>query len=233
VYIIVVRNIVASIGCAGLLFFAACAGEPKSAAPPVAVPLPPEPEEIFKIQDHAAKAEGGEIPQWVNTYLYEGLGALENLPEYRNRYLFIAENRGTNMNALRQWSAGFTVFQDFPRLVSTRLQARLTAGSGAGPADNPDGRYGSFFEQTIKNSSDARYYVAVAEDTFWLLVQYFEADGVTLSREVYLFLILVSIDQISLESQINEILNNIPTDTLTKDQITLINQLKENFYTGF
>jgi hypothetical protein len=195
----------------------------------MAIPQPPEPVEIFQIQDHAAKAAEGKIPPWVDMYLYNSIGRIENLPEYQNKYIFIAENTGTNLKALLQWLEGFTIIHDFPRLVSSRLQDHLTAIS----AGNPDNTYGSFFEEVIKKSSDAFYYGALEEDKFWLLVQYFEQDGTTPNREVYRCLILVSIDKIVLESQINEILNNIKTDTVTRDQLVLINQLKENLYTGF
>jgi hypothetical protein len=196
---------------------------------PEMIPQSSEPVEIFQIQDHAARAAGGEIPPWVNAYLYEGIGAIENQPEYQNKYIFIAENTGTNFTALRQWSEGFMIFQDFPRLVSSRIQTRFTASTPGYPDDN----YGSFFERTIKKSSDTFYNGAVTEDTFWLLVQYFKEDGITPDREIYHFFILISIDKTLLEIQIDEILNNIPVNTATRDQIVLINSLKENFYTGF
>jgi hypothetical protein len=212
-----------------LLFLAACAGEPKKAPEPEIIPQSLEPVEIFQIQDHAAKSAGGEIPPWVNVYLYEGIGAIENQAEYQNKYIFIAENTGTNFTALRQWMEGFMVLQDFPRLVSSRIQTRFTASTPGYPDDN----YGPFFEGTIKKSSDTFYNGAVTEGTFWLLVQYFKEDGITPDREMYLFFILISIDKTLLEIQINEILNNIPADTATRDQSILINNLKENFYTGF
>ncbi|MDR2102068.1 MAG: hypothetical protein LBP43_05805 [Treponema sp.] len=213
----------------GILFFTACVGEPKKAPMPAAIPQPIEPVEIFQIQDYSAKTRGEEIPRWVNLYLYNKLGEIENLPEYQDKYIFIAENTGRNFNALRQWLEGFTILRDFPRMVASRLQAHLTAASGG----NPDESYGPFFEQVIKKSSDTFYYGATEEDKFWLLVQYFEKDGITLNREVYLCLILVSIDKGLLESQINEILGNIETSTVSRDQLVLINQLKENFYQRF
>ncbi|MDR3166612.1 MAG: hypothetical protein LBT93_01605 [Treponema sp.] len=223
------KGFFAGIGLTGILFFTACAGEPQKTLAPITIPQPVEAVEVFQVQDHAAKAAGGEIPRWVSLYLYNNIGGIENLPEYQNAYVFIADNRGRNFNALRQWLEGFTIMRDFPRLVASRLQGHLTALS----AGNPDESYGPFFEQVIKKSSDAFYYGATGGDKFWVLVQYFEKDGITLNREVYLCLILVSIDKALLEAQINEILSNIKTDTFTRDQLALINQLKENFYWGF
>jgi hypothetical protein len=223
------KGIAAGIGLALIVFFAGCAGEPKRTQDPVTVIQPLKPVNIFQIQDHAAEAAGGEIPQWVDVYMSRDTAAIEALPEYQNKYVFVASNEGSNFYALSQWSTGFMVRRDLPRLVASRILARLTAGT----TENPDTIYGSFFEEAVKKSFDSFYTGAIREDDFWLLVQYLEADGETLNREVYRFLILITIDKAPLESQINGILSTIPADTATRDQTAAINHVKETLYQGF
>jgi hypothetical protein len=212
-----------------MLLLAACVGEPKGAPEPELIPQALEPAEVFQIQDHAFREVGGEIPSWVNIFMKEGIGALEDLPEYRNKYIFIAGNRGTNFAALLQWLGGFTILQDFPRLVSSRIQARFTVSTPG----NPDDNYGAFFEGIVKKAHDTFYYGAAVEDTFWLLVQSFQEDGTSPDEKIYLFFIFISIDKRVLELQINEILDNVPADPASRDQIVMIQSLKENFYTRF
>jgi hypothetical protein len=223
------KGIAAGIGLALIVFFAGCAGEPKRAQAPVTVIQPLKPVSIFQIQGHAAETAGGEIPPWVDIYMSRDIAAIEALPEYQNKYVFVADNEGSNFYALNQWSTGFMVRRDLPRLVASRILARLTAGT----TENPDTTYGSFFEETIKKSFDTFYSGAVREGDFWLLVRYLETDGNTLNREVYRFLILITIDKAPLESQINGILSTIPVDTATRDQSAAINHVKENFYQDF
>ena len=155
---------------------------------------------------------------------------VEYLLEYQDKYVFVSKNSGTNFNALRQWVSGFRISHDFARLVSDRIQARLTRVA----VSFPDQDYGAFFEVAVKASSDAVYRGAVKEADFWIKKRYFKENGVAVDREAYDFLILVSIDKTLLKSQIDAILNNtevaIPP---TQDQIAGVNRIKAVFYDEF
>jgi hypothetical protein len=149
---------------------------------------------------------------------------------YRDKYVFVGEDTGTNLNALRQWSSGFSVAQDLSRMVSRRVQDRF-AGAAAG---SPDDAYGRYFENVVKSSSDATYTGARKETDFWLLKRYFNADGKTVNREEYEYYVLVSIDKATLERQINDVLNGVNADTPpTREQATAYDRVKEAFYEGF
>ncbi|MDR3139005.1 MAG: hypothetical protein LBT95_04955 [Treponema sp.] len=192
-------------------------------------PPPPKRTEIFQIEDHSSQTAGKEIPPWVTAYIYEGSAAVERLPEYQNKYVFIAETEGTNVNALRQWARNFAVLQDLSRLIAIRITRRFTNAS----ANNPDEIYGPFFEEAIREASDAFYYGAIKETDYWILAQFFEEDGVTPQRKVYQFFILISIDQALLKSQIDEILDKVPVAGITREQAAFISHFKETFFTGF
>lgn len=209
---------------------AGCASKPKGASGQLPAPEYVEKTEAYEVLDHKTKAVGQDVPEWVTRYISEGLLGVEGMPQYKEKYIFIGEDSGTNLNALRQWSTGFTVAQDFSRMVSTRVQARF-AGAAAG---SPDDAYGRYFENVVKNSSDATYHGARKETDFWLLKRYFQSDGKTVDREVYDFYVLVSIDKPILERQINDILNGVQADRApTREQASAIERVKEAFYEGF
>ncbi|MDR1373957.1 MAG: hypothetical protein LBJ24_03200 [Treponema sp.] len=184
----------------------------------------------YEVLDHKTMAVGQDVPGWVTRYIDGGLVEVEKMPDFQNKYVFIGEDSGTNLNALRQWTSGFTVAQDLSRMVSTRVQARF-AGAGAG---SPDDEYGRYFEAVVKNASDATYSGARKENDFWILKRYFAGDGKSVDREVYDFYVLVTIDKNSLEQQINAILNGTRADTPpSREQAVAIDRVKEAFYEGF
>ncbi|MDR2485375.1 MAG: hypothetical protein LBD55_08270 [Treponema sp.] len=218
------------IGITGIAVFAGCRGTPKETRLQWTAPPPVQDQRLYLIIDHKNSVIGETVPGWVNRYDNGGLRMIEYLLEYQDKYVFIGKNSGTNFNALRQWVSGFRISHDFARLVSDRIQARLTHAA----VSFPDQDYGAFFEVAVKASSDAVYRGAVKEADFWIKKRYFKENGVAVDREAYDFLILVSIDKILLKSQIDAILNNtevaIPP---TQDQIAAVNRIKAVFYDGF
>jgi hypothetical protein len=213
------------------LALSACSSKPK-AQPESPGPAPEyrETTETYVVIDHKTKAIGQDVPEWVTRYIADGLTGVEAMPAYREKYVFVGEDTGTNLNALRQWSSGFSVAQDLSRMVSRRVQDRF-AGAAAG---SPDDAYGRYFENVVKSSSDATYTGARKETDFWLQKRFFKADGKTVDREIYEYYVLVSIDKAILERQISDVLNNVNADIPpTPEQATAYDRVKEAFYEGF
>jgi hypothetical protein len=162
---------------------------------------------------------------------------VEKIPEFQNKYVFVGLSRGTNFKALSQWEAAFSPAQDLARLVASRIEARLSA---AAHTSIPDDTYGPLFEALIKNASDARYQGAVKESSFWIRhLPPAEEDGAEqgvteINREVYNFLVLVSIDKNQLESQIYTIFDAANTDLKHKrDEAAAIDRIRDNLFEGF
>jgi hypothetical protein len=198
----------------------ACAGEQEARiewSPPPADTIV----ESFSIIDHKPPS----IPEWVSRYEAGGVQAVEAMSAYRDKYVFISVNYGNNAQALELWLSGFSVLQDLPRLVSARVQARFSNATSS----YPDGEYGSYFEASVKATTDAVYQGAVREDDFWVLKRYFLDED----QHVYEFLILVSIDRTTLGTQINTILDTVPFGSLSKEQMDAVNLLRSSFYEGF
>jgi hypothetical protein len=197
------------------------------------------PKEIWQIIESQNGLPGNAIPEWVSLYLSEGIPGVEALDRYNSFYVFIGENRGSNLTALKQWAKGFNAAQDFPRLLAQRVENRLTASASL----YPDDEYGEFFEKLMKQVSDAEY-PAVKEEHFWIkrmrIFDAVEDDPDALPErddyltERYEFFILLDIDKDSLQTQIRQITAGIKTDRPpTREQSAAINRVQSSFFTGF
>jgi hypothetical protein len=208
------------------LFFAACAGAPERAVLDF-VPNQTNQQKVaaYIVLDY--KDKNAPIPEWVTRYQTEGIPGVEALSEYQDKYIFIAENSGSNINALKQWDSSFQVDLDLPRLVSARVQACLTL---AASATYPDREFGPFFEAAVKRSSDI-VYDGVKEADFWSLRQYSANEAV--SEKLYNFLILVLVDKSLLQVEIHTVLNGIDLKPLSDDQRDAVDQIKDTFFAGF
>jgi hypothetical protein len=234
------RNVPVILG--GLLLLASCTGEPRkiifdpaSSADPLRAYPPaglttPDSSLITESQNGSA---GAFIPDWVDRFIGGGIESAESLERYSEKYIFITKNTGKNFAALSQWAAGFTVEQDFPRLAAERIEKRLIGAARL----YPDDEYGDFFEILIKSASDADYFGAVKEETFWIKRRNLSpgqepGSGETAAAEIYDFFVLISIDKVSLQNRIRELMENIKT-TPTRDQAAAIANIQQSFPEGF
>ncbi len=184
----------------------------------------------YEVIDHKTMVIGGDIPGWVASFIDAGIQGIEAMPAFKDKYVFIAEDTGTNRSALSMWMTGFNVGQEIARMVSTRVQAKFV-GAAAG---SPDDEFGRYFENVVKNAAEASYSGARKENDFWVLRRFFKADGKTVDREEYTMYILVTVDKPILDQQIEAVLNGTVADKpLTRDQQTAVDRVKEAFYEGF
>lgn len=184
----------------------------------------------YEVIDHKTMAIGGDIPAWVATYIEGGAQAVESLDAYKEKYVFVGEDSGANLPALRLWVQNFNIAQDLAQMVSLRVKTKF-AGAAAG---SPDDEFGRYFENVVKNTSEASFSGARKETDFWVQKRFFKEDGKTVDREAYDVYVLVSIDKESLKNQIQAVLDGTAADTPpSKEQQTAIDRVKESFYEGF
>lgn len=184
----------------------------------------------YDVIEHKTQSVGGTIPEWVTVYVQDGMTGVEMMDKYKDKYVFVGEDSGTNLNALRMWAQGFNVAQDMARLVSNRVQAKF-AGAAAG---SPDDEFGRYFENVVKNAADATFTGAKKDTDFWVYKRYYKEDGKTVDREVYDYYVLVTIDKAILQQQLQKILDGTVADKpLSREQKTAVDRVKESFYEGF
>ena len=227
-----------------VFIFAACV-EQKSAVifyPNSAQDMQPEPYPLqsWLIIESENGSTEAEIPEWVNSYFSGEARRIENLNQYRGKYVFIGENWGENLSALQQWAGNFTVLHDLPRLVATRVERRFVTSAYL----YPDDEYGQYYENLIKKVSDGEFPGAVKEQTFWVKRElaeditdddeYAESGQMDIATKLYEYLILVSIDSEILKNQLIKIMNEVNTAVPpTREQAAAINRVQQNFFEGF
>jgi hypothetical protein len=212
-----------------VLQLSACVVIPRVIPDGAVPPAPVEPPPAFQIIDYRAK-DLEEMPLWVRLYISEGTRAVERLPQYNNKYVFIGESTGQNSHALRQWAEEFNSQQDRPLLVSARIQERLVRSANG----RPDAEFGFFFERAIKAVIDGNYSGAQREGDFWILFQYLGETEFLLPGETYRYFVLLSIDTEVLKQEINEILSNVVGDPrYTREQNAAIARILGVFFDDF
>ena len=191
----------------------------------------PEQNLSWEILDYRGKSSGETIPQWLNSFLEGGISAVERLEEFQNYYTFISMNSGTNINALKQWSTGFSPDLDFARLIAVRIENRFLRAART----YPDEAYGSYFIALIRSASDALWEGAVRDSDFWLFRTFYETDDEDRSSwEHYDFFILVKVEKNLLVPQIRTLLENVqPQDPLSPDQNAAVSQVQRQFFESF
>jgi hypothetical protein len=216
----------------GITLFSACASRQRVIPPPVTGPGWDMPQkETYSIEDYQGSESDEEIPRWVNRYLEGGIAGLEAMNEFAGTYVFVAENSGTNFNALTQWVLRFSPDQDIAQLVARRVQARFP-GSDTG---SPDHDYGRYFENLVRSAADVFYEGAERKGDFWFQRKYPTGDSENPEEEeTYVFLVLLTIDQTALETQLEPVLATaIDGIQTTRDQSSAINRLRASFFDGF
>jgi hypothetical protein len=208
--------------------FAACTSAPAPAGQPEkAKKAAPK----YEVVDHKTMAIGGDIPEWLSVYMNDGVTAVEALEKYKDKIVFIGEDSGVNLPALKLWVQDFNIAKDIAKMVTTRVQAKSAAAAAGSPDDKELGRY---LEDVVKASSDATFTGARKENDFWILKRYFKPDGVTVDREVYEVYVLTTIDRASFKAQLDAILNGTAAKKpVSKESQTAIDRVKESFYEGF
>jgi hypothetical protein len=215
---------------AALLLLSACVTGP---AERIILPQKQEPEAeqagAYTIVDWQTRTAGQGIPEWVRRFLNGGNREVETMPQYQDRYVFVATGRGSSLEPLQYWAEEFSVQQDFPRLAAVRVEERLAGAA----ALYPDDEYGEFFETMVKRASDAAYDGVRREDSYWLRRRFYAEDE-DAERELYDFFILVSIDREVLTVRVGNMLDNPKgIRTPTRDQAAAIGRIRENFFDGF
>ena len=124
-----------------------------------------------------------DVPKWVTM----DQGQIEDLPEFKNYFVFKESQQGKDINALKIWVNDFVTADQVAKLVSNRIQSKF-AGAMVGSVDGAD----TYFEKIVKSMSEAKIAGWRRYAEYWVMRRYFSADG-TPTKEVYEYFILIAI----------------------------------------
>lgn len=190
---------------AAALVFSGCASKQED----------PEPKELesqvkTEVLEHKGTALGvNQLPVWVETYISEGILAVEKLSSYDGSYCFIGEEAGSNLDALQVWVSSFDVPSEIAASVSTRVNALFT-GAASG---SPDGEYGTYFENIVKSTSSASYSGARKVNDWWILTRRYDPDQKKKYEDEYRCYVLYTIDKDLLDRQVLEMMDKVAAET--------------------
>lgn len=165
-----------------------------------------------------------ELPIWVETYIQKGIPALEKMPDFTEDYCFVAEESGSNLNAVQAWVEGFNMPQLIARNISTRVEATFS-GAASG---STDGAYGTYFEDVVKACSDITYSGARKQNDWWVLVRRFDEKTSKKYVDEYRSYILYTIEKDLLDIQVLDVIEDTAkASDLTEDQNAAVNKVKQ------
>ena len=199
-------------------------GEPLFVPEPVENTAPDYSIDIDSIIETKSGGRGNlNLPAWLLSYISGGIEEIEKIEFFADKYCFIGRNEGSNFDALTKWIANYSTIQDFTRLAAFRVEKKLVSAASLYPADE----YGEFFERLVKKAFETQYQGAVMEDTYWIK----KVDG---GSTVYEFFVFISIDKISMQTIINNMIAQTRAlVTPTRAQNAVINRLQQTFFEGF
>ena len=198
------RGIVLALIAAALVF-SGCASKQED----------PEPKELeskvkSEVLEHKGTALGvNQLPVWVETYITEGILAVEKLSSYEGSYCFIGEEAGSNLDALQVWVSSFDIPSEIAANVSTRVNALFT-GAASG---SPDGEYGTYFENIVKSTSSASYSGARKVNDWWVMTRRYDPDQKKKYVDEYRCYVLYTIDKDLLDRQVLEMMDKVASET--------------------
>ena len=214
------------------IFIISCTGQPRNiillsdleeTAPQRLIEL----ENIIQSRDGTGSAS---LPDWLLAYINGGNKEVESLDAYTDKFCFIGRNEGNNFDVLSKWIENYSVTRDFTRLAAVRIEQRLLSTA----AMNPDDEYGYFYERLVKMAFDTEFSNAHMEDTYWIRTIQRDQSGIDVFFDNYEFFVFVSIDRISMQAIINNMIAEVYSSvTPTRIQNNAINRLRQTFFEGF
>jgi len=185
--------------------------------------------EIDNIIETKDGASAESMPEWLLRYIEGGNRAVEQLNVYRDKYVFIGINEGTNFIILNKWTENFTAAQDFAILAAIRIEERMIAGASL----YPDDEYGIFFETLVKMAYSTEYRDAVKEETYWF------KKGT--DPNLYNFFIMITIDKNIMQSVIRGMMTQAYTVAFPRgrgsrsqgNQANSVSRIRQTFFEGF
>jgi len=205
------------------LLLISCPGQNKAfiAEPDFSVYVTEKTIQIDNIIETKTGVPAAFMPEWLLTFIEGGNKAVEQIDNYKNKYVFVGVNEGANFITLNKWAENFTPQQDFTILAACRIEERMIQGASL----YPDDEYGAFYLSMVTAAYGTAYQDAVKEDTFW-----FRKD----STDVYNFFILITIDKNTMQTIIKDMTAKAAAaSSPSGSQLISVNRLRQTFFEGF
>lgn len=180
----------------------------------------------FEIIEHKGSLIGKDTPNWVGLEQNE----IQALPEYKDVYVFLFEERGASLDGVKIWANKFSARSELAGIIKTRVQDKF-AGAAAGDKDKLE----TYFENISKSVADGDYSGAKKEADWWVKAQYYDLKTNQLKdEEVYTYFLLYTIDKKILDKQIAKAIDGAEANKpKTEEEKTARSRVREALAEGF
>ena len=137
-------------------------------------------------------------PYWVRIYLEKGVSGLQALPEFRDKYCIVGEERGVNRQFVISWADAASAAQRIASLVRTNIASRYNT---AVLAENSV-QYQQEINNVLNAVSNVSFSGAQREADWWSLRRRYDPDNREIFTDEYTAWVLYTIPREELNRQI-------------------------------
>jgi hypothetical protein len=156
---------------------------------------------------------GVSTPDWIKTYTANGISAVQNQSQFRDKYCVIGEESGVNRQFVLAWADSFSAQQRIGAMLRTNIaseyQARVQGAaqsSGGANSSAAQGAGSGDYSQQIDNIINAvvnvSYSGAQREADWWSLRRRYDPDQKEVYTDEYTAYVLYTIPKGALNEQV-------------------------------
>ncbi len=197
----------------------------KPTPPPVVPTIAP-----FEILQHKGTTLGVVTPPaWIEASL-NGAKAVEKLPDYANKYVFIVEVSGQSLDGVNLAAQRLNADTEVSRFLSIRVKDAF-AGAQVGDKDKIE----TYMERVVKSVSEAKVSGYLKAADWWVQIRWYKPDGKkTWDKDEYRLIQLYTIDKTVLDEQLKKIMSGeAANEPKTAEKQRAMDAVQGAFYEGF
>lgn len=165
--------------------------------------------------DWKGSAIGQDIPVWVEYAVdsdYDSLGKIKTL---EGKEVFLAEDRGKNLNILKSWTNNFDVQSNFAKSITNYVLSSfggVLEGSVNKEADE------SYLEELVGTFSKAKVVGLVKKMDYWVQTRVIDNDA-NKSEDIYQYFVVYAMERDDYRNLIDEALGKVDARTEREQEL--------------
>jgi hypothetical protein len=171
------------------------------------------PKVIVKEMENKGTAMKVDTPDWIKSYTANGITAVQNQSQYKDKYCIIGEETGVNKQFVLAWADSFSAQQRIGAMLRTNIadeyHARVQGGAqSSGGADSSSaqnagsGEYNQQIDNVINTIVNVSYSGAQREADWWSLRRRYDPDQKDVYTDEYTAYVLYTFPKAELNLQV-------------------------------
>jgi len=156
----------------------------------------------FVIIEHKNAAFGGDVPSWVTAEIVD----LESLPENKEKYVFIFDGTGENLEGTKLKVNNLNGASEIARYISLRVQAMFV---GAQVGD--DKTLATYMENIVKSLAQVEVQGFRKVSDYWVQRQFTDS-----GKTEYVYKVMYTIDKATVKQMLGQAADKQTTETPEK-----------------